>query len=464
MKDTLRKIPKVDDILKDERWEALAAYPTGVAKDALRDVLESLRAAIRSGTAASVPEAGAIIEEASKRAAKSLAPALKRVINGTGVVIHTNLGRIPLAASVIDRVTAAASGYSNLEYNLEAGARGDRHQHCLSILSRLTGAEGALIVNNNAAAVLLALNTLAEGREVIIARGELIEIGGSFRIPEVMRKSGAILREVGTTNRTFLTDYEQAVGPNTGLIMKAHTSNYRIKGFVHEVTSEELAGLSRGKNVPFFFDIGSGLFSPLGSGVLDSGEPTVSGEMKKGVGIISFSGDKLLGGPQAGIIVGRGDLISAMRKNPLTRALRPDKLTLAALEATLILYLDPMRARREVPVLRMLLLDPEVLKKRASRVGRGLRKETRGAAVEVVQLSSEAGGGSFPDVYLPSWGLAVQPAGTGVEKLEQKMRAQDTPIVGRIERDRLLIDMRTIREEEELELIAGIKAALEDGE
>lgn len=464
MKNTLRKIPKVDDILKDERWEAMAAYPAGVAKDALRDVLEALRAAILSGTATSVPEAGAIIEEAARRAGKSLAPALKRVINGTGVVIHTNLGRIPLAASVIDRVTAAASGYSNLEYNLEAGARGDRHEHCLSILSRLTGAEGALIVNNNAAAVLLALNTLAEGREVIISRGELIEIGGSFRIPEVMRKSGAILREVGTTNRTFLEDYEGAIGPNTGLIMKAHTSNYRIKGFVHEVASEELTGLSRGANVPFFYDIGSGLFSPLGSGALDSGEPTVSGEMKKGVGIISFSGDKLLGGPQAGIIVGQRDLVSAMRKNPLTRALRPDKLTLAALEATLMLYLDPVRARREVPVLRMLLLDPEVLKKRASRVGRALRKETPGAGVEVVQLSSEAGGGSFPDVYLPSWGLAVQPADAGVEKLEQRMRVQDVPIIGRIERDRLLIDMRTIREEEELELIAGIKAALEDGE
>ena len=262
MKNALRKIPKVDDILKDERWEALAAYPAGVAKDALRDVLEALRAAILSGAATSVPEAGAIIEEAGKRAAKSLAPALKRVINGTGVVIHTNLGRIPLAASVIDRVTAAASGYSNLEYNLEAGARGDRHEHCLSILSRLTGAEGALIVNNNAAAVLLALNTLAEGREVIISRGELIEIGGSFRIPEVMRKSGAILREVGTTNRTFLEDYEQAIGPNTGLIMKAHTSNYRIKGFVHEVASEELTGLARGKDVPFFYDIGSGLSPP----------------------------------------------------------------------------------------------------------------------------------------------------------------------------------------------------------
>ncbi len=264
----------------------------------------ALRAAIRAGTATVVPERGGHHRGDEEAGGKSLAPELKRVINGTGVVIHTNLGRIPLAESVIDRVTAAASGYSNLEYNLEAGTRGDRYQHCLSILSRLTGAEGALIVNNNAAAVLLALNTLAEGREVIISRGELIEIGGSFRIPEVMRKSGAILREVGTTNRTFLEDYERAIGPNTGLIMKAHTSNYRIKGFVHEVTSEELTGLSRGVNVPFFYDIGSGLFSPLGNGVPDSGEPTVSGEMKKGVGIISFSGDKLLGGPQAGIIRG----------------------------------------------------------------------------------------------------------------------------------------------------------------
>ena len=464
MNELLRKIPKVDDILKDERWAALVVYPPHVAKDALRDVLDALRTAIKDGSIQAVPDMGAIIEETKKLATGSLAPALKRVINGTGVVIHTNLGRSPLAASVIDRVTAVATGYSNLEYNLEAGSRGDRHQHCLSILTKLTGAEGALIVNNNAAAVLLALNTLAEGKEVIIARGELIEIGGSFRIPEVMRKSGASLKEVGTTNRTFLQDYESAIGPNTGLIMKAHTSNYRIRGFVHEVGSEELADLSRNVGVPFFFDIGSGLFSSLSRTIPDYGEPSVTGEMAKGVGIISFSGDKLLGGPQAGVIAGRKDLVGAMKKNPLTRALRPDKLTLAAMEATLLLYLDQDRAEKEVPILRMLLQDPGVLKSRASRVGRALKKEAPGgAAVQVVALTSEAGGGSFPDVYLPSFGLALHPVRITVEKLEARMRALDVPIVGRIEKDRLLIDMRTIREEEEHELIAGLKAALADG-
>ena len=462
MKDLLRKIPKVDEILKDERWGGLAAYPREVAKDALRDVLGELRAAIMGGAARAVPEAGVIIEETKRRAIRSLSPTLRRVINGTGVIIHTNLGRSPLALSVIDRLVAASSGYSNLEYSLEAGSRGDRHQHCLSILSRLTGAEGALIVNNNAAAVLLALNTLAEGREVIIGRGELIEIGGSFRIPEVMRKSGAILREVGTTNRTFLEDYERAINENTGLIMKAHTSNYRIKGFVHEVTSEELVGLSHRADVPFFYDTGSGLFFPLG-GSLDFCEPSIAEETKKGVGIISSSGDKLLGGPQAGIILGRKDLVEAMKKNPLTRALRPDKFTLAALEATLLLYLDPDGARQKVPVLRMLLQDQDVLKKRASRVRRIVRKETPNAGVEVVQLSSEVGGGSLPDVHLPSYGLSLQPDTTTVERLEQRMRGLPVPIIGRIERGRFLIDMRTVQEVEEHELISGIKAALEDG-
>jgi L-seryl-tRNA(Ser) seleniumtransferase len=464
MNELLRKIPKVDDILKDEKWGTLAAYPAAVAKDALRAALDDLRSAIKEGSVLAVPDVGAIIEETRKRATGSLAPALKRVINGTGVVIHTNLGRSPLAPSVIDRVAALASGYSNLEYNLEAGTRGDRHQHCLSILSRLTEAEGTLVVNNNAAAVLLALNTLAEGKEVIIARGELIEIGGSFRIPEVMRKSGAILREVGTTNRTFLQDYEAAVGPNTGLIMKAHTSNYRIKGFVHEVGSDELADFSGKVGIPFFFDIGSGLFSSLGGSIPDSGEPSIAGEMKKGVDVISFSGDKLLGGPQAGVIVGKKDLVDAMKKNPLTRALRPDKLTLAALEATLLLYLDKDRAEKEVPILRMLLQDPGVLKNRASRVGRALRKEAPGSVgVEVVPLTSEAGGGSFPDIYLPSFGIACQPAAITVERLEARLRALGVPIIGRIEKDRLLIDMRTIREEEEHELIAGLRAALADG-
>ena len=463
MNDLLRKIPKVDEILKDPAWARLSAYPEAVGKSILRDVLNELRAAIKEGRASAVPPIPSLVGEVAERTRRALSSTLRRVINGTGVVIHTNLGRSPLAPSAIARLLAVAAGYSNVEYNLKEGARGDRHDHCLAVLSRLTGAEGAIIVNNNAAAVLLVLNTLAEGKEVIIGRGELIEIGGSFRIPEVMRKSGAILREVGTTNRTFVEDYEGAINENTGLIMKAHTSNYRIKGFVHEATSEELAALSARHDVPFFFDAGSGLLPPSGSFARFS-EPSIMEETKKGVSIISFSGDKLLGGPQAGIILGQKRFIDAMKRNSLTRALRPDKFTLAALEATLLLYLDEGEARRMIPVLRMLDAGEDALKKRARSVGRSVLKTARGVTVEVVKLSSEVGGGSLPDVQFPSYGLSLLPASMTVEAFERRMRGLDVPIIGRIEKGRFLIDMRTIMEEEEHELISGIETALRDGE
>jgi L-seryl-tRNA(Ser) seleniumtransferase len=462
MNALLRKIPKVDDILKDGAWQKLSAYPEAVAKDSLRDVLGELRAAIKEGRANAVPSIASIVEEAAERTRRFLSPTLRRVINGTGVIIHTNLGRSPLPAFAIERLAAIAAGYSNVEYNLEEGARGDRHDHCLAVLSRLTGAEGAIIVNNNAAAVLLTLNTLAEGKEVIIGRGELIEIGGSFRIPEVMKKSGAILREVGTTNRTFLEDYERAINEGTGLIMKAHTSNYRIKGFVHEATSGELAALSARRGVPFFFDAGSGLFSPVGS-FAGFSEPCVVEEMKKGVDIISFSGDKLLGGPQAGIILGHKRFTDAIKRNALTRALRPDKFTLAALEATLLLYLDIDRARQQVPVLRMLEQDEDALKKRARRVGRSLRRADQGVVIEVKKLASEVGGGSLPDVLLPSYGVSLLPASMTVERFERRLRDLDVPIIGRIEKGRFLIDVRTIMEEDEHNLVSGIEAALKDG-
>ncbi len=462
MKDLLRKIPKVDDILKDEAWRKLSSYPEVLAKDNLRDVLGDLRASLKEGRTDTLPSIASIIDEAAERTRGFLSPTLRRVINGTGVIIHTNLGRSPLPAHAIERLLAAAAGYSNVEYNLKEGTRGDRHDHCLAVLSKLTGAEGALVVNNNAAAVLLILNTLAEGKEVIIGRGELIEIGGSFRIPEVMRKSGAILREVGTTNRTFVEDYERAINENTGLIMKAHTSNYRIKGFVHEATSEELVALSVKHDVPFFFDAGSGLFSSFGS-FARFAEPSVIEETKKGVSIVSFSGDKLLGGPQAGIILGQKRLIDAMKRNSLTRALRPDKFTLAALEATLLLYLDEGKARHAVPVLRMLGADEEVLKKRARRVAGNVRRVARGVTIEVVKLASEVGGGSLPDVQLPSYGLSLLPAQVTVEAFEQRMRGLNVPIIGRIEKGRFLIDMRTIMEGQERELTSGIEAALKDG-
>ncbi|MGD0229000.1 MAG: L-seryl-tRNA(Sec) selenium transferase [Syntrophorhabdales bacterium] len=462
MKDLLRKIPKVDDILRDDRWRALCGgFPEACAKDHLRDVLNELRAAIREGGTTDLPPVETIIGETRRRTAQSVRPALKKVINGTGIVIHTNLGRAPLARPAALQLLAVASGYSNIEYDLDRGKRGDRHGHCLALLKRLTGTEDALVVNNNAAAVLLALNTLAEGREVIIGRGELIEIGGSFRIPRVMEKSGTILREVGTTNRTFREDYERAIDEKTALIMKAHTSNYRIRGFVHETTSAELATLAAAHHIPFYFDAGSGLLSgPVGH--IDASEPSVREEVGR-CDVISFSGDKLLGGPQAGIILGRAPFIEAMKKNPLTRALRPDKLVLSALEATLLLYLDGDRAGREIPVLHMLTQDQGLLKRRAGRAARMVRKASPDVLVEVVPLESEVGGGSLPDVSLPSFGISLQPSLISVEEFEHRMRLLDIPVIGRIEKGRFLVDMRTVQEEDEAYLSFAILTALQHG-
>jgi L-seryl-tRNA(Ser) seleniumtransferase len=488
MQNLLRKIPKVDDILRDEAWRRIENLPEALAKESLRDVLNELRAAIRDGERDTVPGIDQIIDETERRSLEITKPGLKKVINGTGVILHTNLGRSALAAVAVDRLVQIAAGYSNLEYDLAKGKRGDRYEHCVSILKRLTGVESALVVNNNAAAVLLAVNTLAEGKEVIISRGELIEIGGSFRIPEVMKKSGAILKEVGTTNRTFIEDYEAAVTAQTGLIMKAHSSNYRIRGFVHETTSEELASLAEKQNIPFFFDIGSGLFSAL-EGNRYLSEPSILEEAKKNVDVISFSGDKLLGGPQAGIIIGKAVFLDEMKKNPLTRALRPDKFTLSTLEATLLLYLDPENARREIPILRMLHDDVELLKKRAGRIAKLLlssiakagkdpgnvegeaqrpagqtqngSRGTRTPVINVLKLESEMGGGSLPDTLIPSFGIAVQPSGMTVAGLEQKLRSLPVPVIGRIERDCFIVDMRTVQEEDEPLLISALTTALD---
>jgi len=462
MNDMLRQIPKVDRILNHEKWQGLRSYPQDLAKEHLRDILDEQREEIKAGKASAVLTVDAIIEETARRTAATLTPALRRVINATGVVIHTNLGRAPLARSAIVRLNTVATGYSNLEYSLEKGERGDRYSHCVTLLKRITGGENALVVNNNAAAVLLILNTLAEGKEVIISRGELIEIGGSFRIPEVMKKSGALLREVGTTNRTFDRDYVSAINEKTGLIMKAHTSNYRIRGFTHEVTSQDLSAIGAAHGVPFYFDAGSGLFSRLADG-FDSSEPLISEEMAKGIDVVSFSGDKLLGGPQAGIIIGKNDLIEGLSKNALTRALRPDKFTLVALEETLRLYLDEASARREIPILRMLYADGETLKQRAKGIYQALRKQRIGAVTKVVQLQSEVGGGSLPDVYVPSGGLSVQPLGLSVAVLDQALRSLAVPVVGRIEKDRFLIDVRTVQEGDEKDLVAALGEVLQDG-
>ncbi len=458
--ELLRKIPKVDDILKHKDWERLARqYPEDVAKDALRECLDELRLSIKEGKTAAVPPISDIIGAAQKRAAFVTAPRLKRVINGTGIIIHTNLGRSLLAKKAVDAIVNAASHYTNLEYDLKKGMRGDRYEHCTHILKRLTGAEGALVVNNNAGAVFLILNTLAEGKEVIISRGELVEIGGSFRIPDVMKKSGALLKEVGTTNRTYTEDYERAITGNTGLLMKAHTSNFRIRGFAREASAEELAALGRKYNIPTYYDAGSGLFYPMGEANMH-GEPLITTEIKKGLDVLSFSGDKLLGAPQAGIIIGDSVCIDMMKKNPLTRALRPDKFTLAALENTLLLYLDMDAAKQEIPTLAMIYQDSNFLKRRARRIATAIRKRCPDLIVSGVATHSEAGGGSLPDVVIPSFALALQPQAMSVGHFEERLRSLDIPVIGRIERERLVLDMRTVLKDDEPFLVAGIETAL----
>ncbi|MCX5811267.1 MAG: L-seryl-tRNA(Sec) selenium transferase [Proteobacteria bacterium] len=460
MNTLLRNIPKVDEILKHDSWKRLVKiYPESVAKDALRSCLDDLRVSIKEGKINEIPSTNEIIEVAEKHAKLSISPRLKRVINGTGVVIHTNLGRSLLPKSAIEAVINAASSFTNLEYDLQTGSRGDRYEHCTFILQKLTGAESALVVNNNAGAVFLILNTFAEGKDVVISRGELIEIGGSFRIPDVMKKSGALLREVGTTNRTFIEDYEFAISESSGLLMKAHTSNYRIRGFAHEATGEEILSLSEKYNLPAYYDAGSGLLFPIKKlGIHD--EPCIMDELKKGWDIISFSGDKLLGAPQAGIILGEKAYIKALKKNPVTRMLRPDKLTLAALESTLLLYLDDSVAQREIPTLRMLNEEKDVLKIRALGLAKKIRKLSDKLTVAAMEMSSEVGGGSFPDVFIPSFGMAIKPFDISVDEFEERLRNLDVPIIGRIGKDMLLFDLRTILKEDEPLFIKGIDCAL----
>jgi len=458
----LRQIPKVDSILESSGWRSLvSACPESIAKDLLREHLDSLRLAIREGRVVSVPSVDEIVTAVGVSAASLIEPGLRRVINATGVIIHTNLGRSLLAMRAVNAIMRVATGYSNLEYDIEKGARGSRYVHCRSVLKRLTGAEEALVVNNNAGAVFLILNTLAEGKEVIIARGELIEIGGSFRIPDVMRKSGAILREVGTTNRTYIEDYERAIGDNTGLIMKAHTSNYRIRGFTCEASSEELVALGKKYSIPTYFDTGSGLFYNF-EGIGASGEPLIPDEVKKGFDVISFSGDKLLGAPQAGIVIGEKGCVDAMKANPMIRALRPDKFTLAGLEATLLLCLDADSAAGGIPTIRMMLEEKEILVKRARRIASQLRKKFPDAGVSVVDVDSEVGGGSFPDMVIPSAGVALQPGAMTIDSLETRLRHLTLPVIARIEKEKLILDLRTVLPEDEGDLVAAVTRALEN--
>jgi len=459
MKNLLRQIPKVDEIIKHKTWAELSIkYPQDTLKNSLRIYLDEIRKDILAERITSIPSIENILEKVESYSRVEISTNLKRVINATGIIIHTNLGRSLLADNAIEAIKNVALHYTNLEYDLESGTRGSRYNHCIKIIKRLTGAEDALVVNNNAAAVMLVLNTLAEGKEVIISRGELIEIGGSFRIPDVMKKSGAILKEVGTTNRTYIKDYENALSSSTGLFMKAHTSNYVIKGFVSQIKTEDLVALGIKYSIPTYFDAGSGLMFPfLGSEA--TGEPCIKDEIKKGIDIISFSGDKLLGATQAGIIIGKKTFIEQCKLNPLTRALRPDKFTLAGLESTLILYLDEKKAKESIPTLKMLVEDERTLKRRALVLARRLKRHSLSIHVDTTPVYSEVGGGSFPDFKLPSYAVTVIPENMPLDVFEERLRYLHIPIIARIEKERLIFDVRTILKKDEEDLIKGILMA-----
>jgi L-seryl-tRNA(Ser) seleniumtransferase len=454
--DTRRAIPAVERLLSSEEFAPLLrASPRPLVIDAVQRVQSEVRSRLISPNASSHDEEtdarwyAARVAEVLARVER---PSLRPVINATGVMLHTNLGRAPLADAATAAMLRIATSYSNLEYDLDAGARGSRYVHCAALLRELTGAEDALVVNNNAAALVLALNTHALAGDAVISRGELVEIGGSFRVPEIMERSGARMCEVGATNRVYLSDYEAAVTDETRAILKVHPSNFRISGFTSEVGLDELSRLAGALGIPLIADLGSGLMiDPAQLGLPH--EPTGSEALRAGADIVTMSGDKLLGGPQAGIVLGRKRYLDAMRKNPLCRALRVDKLTLAALEATLVLYRDPPRALREIPVLAMLAASPESLRERAGALVARLR--AAGIDADSTDGSSAVGGGAYPDVELPTT-LVLLPESSSADRREAALRAAETPVVARIIEDRVALDLRTVSPAEEDALFATI--------
>jgi len=462
----LRKIPSVDELLsRPQVVDLLKVHPRNVVVEAIRKGLERVRDDIlRKQDLPKLGEAFFTFENLyplfQKEIDLQIQPRLRRVINATGVVLHTNLGRSPLHPSAIKHLVEVSKTYSNLEYDLERGERGDRYTHVEETLCRLSGAESALVVNNNAGAVLLVLNTLADGKEVIVSRGELVEIGGAFRIPDVMKRSGALLREIGTTNRTHFNDYQKAIGPHTALLLKVHTSNFRVMGFTSEVSLQDLVQLGREHQLPVVDDLGSGCLIDLTQHGLEK-EPTVQETIKTGVDAVTISGDKLLGGPQAGIILGKKNILDLFKINPLTRALRIDKLTLAALESTLLLYFDEKRAMEEIPVLSMLSLDMRKLKKRGKRLLKRLSRMTNERmTISLKEDVSQVGGGALPLQELPTVVVAVKPLDFSVNSLEESLRKGDPPIISRISKEELILDMRTVFDEEIPLLAAGIERAV----
>ena len=449
MTDRRRQLPSVDRLLSDAGVQSLLrTAPRAAVVSAAR---EALAAARRRQTG---PEDWAA--EIRERLVERQRPGLRPVLNATGVVLHTNLGRAPLAAVAVRAVASIAAGYANLELDLATGRRGSRADHCRALLSRLTGAEDALVVNNAAAALVLALNAWATGREVLVSRGELIEIGGSFRIPDILARSGARLREVGTTNRTHIDDYRRALDGGVAAILTVHRSNFEQRGFVASPDPKAVAALAREAGVPYLFDVGSGLLADLSPWCLTS-EPRVSDALAAGAELVVFSGDKLLGGPQAGCLVGRGALVARCRENPLARALRADKLTLAALEATLALYQDPETAVREVPVLRMLTLGRDELEARAARLASRCPAEL---SPVLVPGESAVGGGSFPGAVLPTTLVALDAGPLGPDGLALRLRLGEPALVARVGGGRLLLDPRTLGEDDGPAIGRALAAAL----
>lgn len=427
---SLRDLPSVDELLRDER---LTGEPHELVVGVARSVLERAREDIKAGR-----DPGAIVESVLAELSRARMPSLRRVLNATGILVHTNLGRAPLSEAALARVVEVGSGYSNLEYDLARGERGSRQDHLAPLICRLTGAEAALVVNNNAAAVLLALAALAEGREVVVSRGELIEIGDGFRIPDVLARSGARLVEVGTTNRTRAADYEQAVGPDTALLLRVHQSNFRVVGFSERPGLAELAEVARAHELPLVDDLGSGALASFGD------EPTPADSLRAGADLVTFSGDKLLGGPQAGVVVGRADLVERLRRHPLQRALRADKLTLAALEGTLGLALDGSSGA--IPVLRMLHEPIEDVRARAEKLATLVGGEVEDTVARV-------GGGALPLAELPSAACAVE------ERLAEPLRLGDPPVIAVVRDGRTLLDCRTLMDLEVEEAAAAVLAA-----
>ncbi|MBZ9636129.1 L-seryl-tRNA(Sec) selenium transferase [Clostridium sp. FP1] len=446
-RELLRSLPKVDELLQEETIKKQLENNIRVlVLDSLREAIELYRKAILNDEIQALTKEE-VISYSIKLLNKKNSPKLRKVINATGTVVHTNLGRSLLSKDAIDRVINVAENYNNLEYDVEKGKRGSRYSHIEDILIKITGGEAAMVVNNNAAAVMLALDTLCREKEAIVSRGQLVEIGGSFRVPEVMKFSGAKLVEVGTTNRTHLYDYEDNITENTGVLLKVHTSNFKIMGFTEEVSIEDLVVLGNGKDIPVVEDIGSGVlidFSKYGFVY----EPTVQESIKKGIDVVTFSGDKMLGGPQAGIIVGKKKYIDRMRKNQLTRALRIDKMTLAALEGTLAHYLEEAEAIKNIPTLNMLLCNTGELKKSAKKLKRMLQNKTDKFTFTIDNDYSMVGGGSMPTEKIETYVIKIKSESYGAQQIEETLRMNEVAIIVRINNNEVIMDLRTLFEKD----------------